>query len=326
MLSEFKEERRIVFRNIDRIIFMAILILAALYLASGIYVIQANEEGLLSRFGAVKKETIKPGIHYRMAWPIDRVDKVRIKEVKRIEVGFWPEAVEDFSAPLRYCITGDRNIIHNQFVIQYRITDPVKYRFRAVDPERALKELANTVIIQVVARKSVDLLLTTGKREFEIETLKALQDALDQEQLGISIVSIETKLVEPPRTVSEAFRDVINAREEKSTLIHEAENYRNKVIPEANAEAKRLIEEAEAQRYQRVSAAKGESERFLSIYEKYKLAPSVIQNRMFLQMVEEIFPKVKIYVLAADARGQPLKIKLLRGAFPTVPQIQNLEQ
>jgi membrane protease subunit HflK len=325
MFGEFQEEKHAVFRNLDRIFLGMLLILFLLYLASGIYVVQANEEGILRRFGAIKKETIKPGIHYRIPWPVDRVDRVKIKEVKRIEVGFWPEASSGYTIILPYCITGDRNIIHNQFVIQYRIIDPVRYRFQAVDPEGLLLELANAAVIEVVARRSVDPVLTTGKRDVELEVLKHLQAALDQEQLGISIASIETKLVEPPRTVSEAFKDVINAREEKSTLIHEAENYRNKVIPEAKAEAKRIMEGAEAFRYKRVSAAKGESERFLRIYEKYKAAPSLIRDRMFLQMMEEILPRTKIYVLAKDAQGRPIQIKLIRGALPTLPQIPSSE-
>jgi len=326
MLNEFQEEKLAVFRHLDRIVFVMVMILVLLYLASGTYVVQANEEGLIRRFGAVKKETIKPGIHYRIPWPVDRVDKVRIKEVKRIEIGFWPGAESGPSIILPYCITGDHNIIHNRFVIQYRITDPIKYLFRTAKPELLLREFANAAIIEVVAQRSVDPVLTTGKREVELEVLKRLQAALDKEQLGISIASIETKSVTPPAMVSDAFKDVINAREEKSTLIHEADNYRNKLLPEAKAEAKKIMEEGEAYRYKRVSAAKGESERFLSIYGKYKSAPSIMRHRMFLQTIEEILPRVKIYVLAKDAKGRPLKIKLLRGAFPTVPQLQLLEK
>ncbi len=321
MFGEFQEEKRAVFRNLDRILLAMLMILFGLYLASGIYVVQVNEEGILRRFGAIKAETIKPGIHYRIPWPVDRVDKVKIKEVKRIEVGFWPEAQSGYTIILPYCITGDYNIIHNQFVIQYRIIDPVKYRFRTADPERLLLELANAAVIEVVAKRSVDPVLTTAKREVELEVLKILQADLDKENLGISIASIETKLVEPPRTVSEAFKDVINAREEKSTLIHDAQNYRNKVIPEAKADAKKIMEQAKAFRYKRVSAAKGESDRFLRIYGKYRSAPSLIRDRMFLQMMEEILPRTKIYFLAEDANGRPIKIKLIRGALPTLPQL-----
>ena len=326
VLGEFGEEKRLVFRNLDRIVGGVLLALVALYLASGVYVVQANEEGLLRRFGVLQRETVKPGIHYRIPWPVDRVDRVKIKEVKRIEVGFSPDGASAQSVILPYCITSDSNIIHNRFVIQYRISDPAKYVFNCVDPERLLRGFAGATIIKVVAAKTVDTVLTTGKREVELEILGELQPLLDRHETGISISSVETKLVEPPRTVSEAFKDVINAREERSTMIHEADNYRNKVIPEAKAKAMRIVEQAEAARFQRVSAAKGESSRFLGIHEKQVRAPEVIKQHMFLGMVERVLPRVKVLVLATDAQGNPIKVQLVRGALPTVPQLPSARE
>ena len=326
VLGEFAEEKRLVFRNLDRIVGGVLLALLALYLASGVYVVQANEEGLLRRFGVLQLETVKPGIHYRIPWPVDRVDRVKIKEVKRIEVGFSPGGAGTRSVILPYCITSDRNIIHNRFVIQYRISDPAKYVFNCVHPEQLLREFAGATIIKVVAARTVDTVLTTGKREVELEILRELQSHLDRQGTGISISSIETKLVEPPRTVSEAFRDVINAREERSTMIHEANNYRNKVIPDAKARVTRIVEQAKAARFQRVSAAKGESSRFLGIHEKQVRAPEVIQQHMFLGMLERVLPRVKVLMLATDAQGNPIKVQLVRGALPTVPQLPSLRE
>ncbi len=321
VLGEFGEEKRLVFRNLDRIVSGVLLALVALYLASGVYVVQANEEGLLRRFGVLQRETVKPGIHYRIPWPVDRVDRVKIKEVKRIEVGFSPGGASERSVILPYCITSDSNIIHNRFVIQYRISDPRKYIFNCVNPEQLLRGFAGATIIKVVAAKTVDMVLTTGKREVELEILGELQTLLDRQETGISISSVETKLVEPPGTVSGAFKDVINAREERSTMIHEANNYRNRVIPNAKAEATRIVEQAEAARFRRVSAAKGESSRFLGIHEKQVRAPEVIKQHMFLGMVERVLPRVKLLMLATDAEGNPIKVQLVRGALPTVPQL-----
>jgi membrane protease subunit HflK len=321
LLGEFGEEKRLVFRNLDRIVGGVLLGLVALYLASGVYVVQANEEGLLRRLGVLHRETVKPGIHYRIPWPVDVVDKVKIKEVKRVEVGFSPETTGPRSALLPYCITSDSNIIHNRFVIQYRISDPVKYVFHCVDPEQLLQGFAEATIIKVVAARTVDVVLTTGKREVELEILGGLQTLLDRQETGISVSSVETKMVEPPGIVSEAFRDVINAREERSTVIHGADHYRNKVIPEAKAEARRIVEQAEAARFQRVSAAKGESERFLRIHERQVRAPEVIRDHLFLRLVERVLPRVKVVLLATDARGRPIKVQLVRGALPTVPQL-----
>jgi membrane protease subunit HflK len=323
MRKLLQEESPAVFRNLDRIILGTLAVLLLLYIASGIYVVQANEVALLRRFGALRDEMINPGIHYRIPWPVDRVDKIKIKEVKRMEVGFSPELGDArYEALLPYCITGDKNIIHTHFAIQYRIEDAGKYLFTAKNPRTLLKEQANRAILDAVARMAVDPVLTTGKRELELDTQEAIRQEVDEIGLGISIVSIETKSIQPPRMVIDAFNDVITAREEKSTAIHEAENYRNRIIPQAKADANNLIEEAEAYKYQRVEAAKGESDRFAKLYEKARSAPEVTRDRLFLELVDEMLPRVKTYVLASDENGRPVRLKLIKGTMPTVPQLR----
>jgi membrane protease subunit HflK len=321
MLDKFKDEKQFVFRDLDRILAGGFVFMLLLCLSSAIYVIEANEVGLLCRFGELRKGTLQPGIHYRIPWPVDHVYKVKIKEVKRIEVGFSAEQATRGSPLFPYCITGDSNIIHSEFVIQYRISDPAGFLFRSIRPERLLEQMTESSIILTLAHRDVDPVLTTGKREVELEILEHLQAALDQEQLGISISSIETKQVEPPDAVRHAFKDVVNAREERATLIHDAWNYSNKVIPEARAQADRILEEAEAYRFQRVSAAEGESSRFLKIYEQYRSAPEVIRTRMRLQIADEVLPNVRLYVVATDAKGKPVGLNLIRGALPTHPRL-----
>jgi len=322
MRKLFLEERSAMFRNLDRIVLGTLGVLVVLYIASGIYVVQANEVALLRRFGALREETVTPGIHYRIPWPVDRVDKIRIKEVKRMEVGFSPDLGDSrYEALLPYCITGDKNIIHTHFAIQYRIEDADKYLFTARDPQRLLREQANRAIIEAVAEKGVDPVLTTGKRELELAIQASIREEVENIGLGISIVSIETKSIQPPRMVIDAFNDVITAREEKSTAIHEAENYSNRILPQAKAEANKLLEEAEAYKFQRVEAARGESDRFGKLYQKARGAPEVTRHRLFLELVDEMLPRVKVYVLASNDQGRPVKLKLIKGTMPTVPQL-----
>ena len=168
----------------------------------------------------------------------------------------------------------------------------------------------------------MDPVLTTGKRELELDIQAAIRREVENIGLGISIVSIETKSIQPPRMVIDAFNDVITAREEKSTAIHEAENYRNRIIPQAKAEANQLLEEAEAYKYQRVEAAKGESDRFGKLYEKAWTAPQVTRDRLFLELLDEMLPRVRVYVLASNEQGRPVKLKLIKGTMPTSPQLQ----
>ncbi len=320
MFEHLKDEKRMVFRNLDRIIIATVGVLFLLYLLSGIYQVQANEQAVVRRFGEFQR-IINPGINYGLPWPVDKVDKIKIKEIKRIKVGFWSEGPVMVGELLPYAITGDKNIIHNQYVIQYRITDPRQYLFSAKKPEEVLLQMANRIILKTVAGKEVDPILTTGKGEVERQIQKTLQDALSNSSLGISVSNISTAIVEPPENVISAFKEVTNAREERSTAIHEANNYRNKIIPEANAMARNLTMQAKSYKYQRTSAAKGESKRFMDLDAEYKQSPRVTRNRLFLEMLDEMLPQTKVVLAATDDKGRPVKLNLIKGALPTRPRI-----
>ncbi len=320
MFREFGEERRTVFADLDRIFKLVAVTLIVLYFVSGVYIIQASEEGVLQRFGKPQPDTIKPGIHYRFPWPVDKVNKVSIREVKRIEVGFWPDdPTATFAEMLPYCITGDKNIIHARMVVQYQIERPAAYLFNTSEPDVILRKLADSVIIDEIASRPVDPVLTTAKRELELAVHSKLQDAVRRAGIGITVKSIEIRQVEPPAMVIDAFKDVTNAKEEKSTVTHKAEEKKYRLISKAKAKARKIVEEAKAYKYQRISAAEGEAERFLSLYEKYRLASDLTRRRLFLDIIEEVLPRVKLYVLATDERGRPMRIKLIQGAMPTKP-------
>jgi len=308
-----------VFKDLDRIIAAVLAVLFLLYLLSGIYVIEANQMGVVFRLGA-KRSVSPPGISYHLPWPVERVRKVNVKEVQRIEVGFWPrpDMAEEL---LPYCITGDKNIIHNRYVIQYRVADPANFILRAAKVKDILYELAQATVLETVAAMRVDPVLTTAKSEMEAEIKKRLTEELEELGVSISIVGVERQFAEPPNFVKDAFQDVTNAREEKRTMIHEAENYRNQEIPRAKGEANRTIQQAEGYKVNRLASARGESDRFLKIYEKYRNAPLVTRHRMFIEMMEQALPNVKVMVLATDDQGRPVKMKLLQAPVPTTPRL-----
>jgi membrane protease subunit HflK len=307
--------------RVDQMIFLIILGLIALWILSGIYVIEANQVGLVRRFGALQHGLVQPGIHYRLPWPIDKIDRVNTLEVKGMDVGFYPEDTYAYTIMLPYSISGDINIIHDRYTIQYRISDPAKYKFCQIDPQMLLKTLAEAAIVESIASKNVDFILTTGKREVAEEIRQKLQKSADDLSLGVTIASIDTKLVSPPQNVQSAFQDVNNAQSDKSTKIHEANNRKNSEIPATKAQANQKIETANAYKYQRISRAEGEADRFLKLYAQYKSAPKVTSDRLFLQLIEQILPNVKVIVLATDKNGKPVKLKLLSGIMPTQPVI-----
>jgi len=320
MLREFKEEFRIVFANLDRLIKAAVLILVGLYLASGVYIVEANEAGVLLRFGKLWPETIKPGIHYRLPWPVDNVKTVSIRQVKRMEAGFWPgDPSAEITELLSYCVTGDKNIIHTHYIIQYRIGDPAAYLFGSIDPERTMRKTADSIILHEIAFRAVDPVLTSAKQEIEIAIRDKLQKAVKERGLGITVENVETREIKPPSMVIDSFKEVTDAKEEKSTLTHRAQEQSYRIISNAEGEAQKIIQEAKAYKFQRINSAEGESKRFLSLYREYEKAPETTRRRLFIDMVEKMLPKVKLYVLATDEKGRPTRIKLIRGAVPTRP-------
>jgi membrane protease subunit HflK len=314
------EQKKAVFRDLDRIILVVIGILFVLYLASGIFVVQANEKAVVFCFGK-PVEVINPGIGYHWPWPIEWVKKVNVKQVQRVEAGFSPQGdLREELVP--YCITGDRNIIHDRYVIQYRIAEPVNFLVRGAHVSEILVELTQATILETVAAKPVDLILTTGKSEMERSILEGLVRKLEELNLKIQIVGVERQSAEPPSMVKEAFQNVINAQEEMRTKTHEAENYRNQEIPKTKAEANQMRQEAETAKFERTSAAKGESERFIRLFREYKVAPNVTRRRLFIEMVEQVLPRAKVMVLATDKEGKPVRIRILQAPIPTSPELQ----
>ena len=312
MPQGFLKENRHIFRNLDKIILGALGLLCLLYLASGIFTVQANQAAVLVRFGAFRA-VIGPGIHYRLPWPVDKVTRVKTTEVKRQEVGFFVEAAGKQPAIfLPYSLTGDKNIIHCRFTLQYLVTDPGKYTFGSLKPEAILKSLSQHAILETMAASSVDSVLTTGKRDFERKAKEALNRRLKRLPLGISVVSLETKQVQTPAQVAGAFKEVVNAREQKSTSIHKANTYRNRALPSAKAKARGMLEEARAYKARKLAAAQGESTRFLGLFRQYQKARDVTRHRLLLELVESMLPRTRLFVLATDEEGRPVKLRLVK--------------
>jgi membrane protease subunit HflK len=307
------------FHGLDRIALAVFGVLFLLYLASGIFAVEANEKAVVFRFGKAG-DVIGPGIGYHWPWPVEKVRKVNVEQVQRIEAGFSPRSGQGEEIT-PYCITGDRNIIHDRYVIQYRIAEPANFLASGERARDILAGLAQATILETVAGKPVDLILTTGKSEMERSIMAGLVLKLEELNLKIQIVGVERQSAEPPSLVKDAFQEVINAQEEMRTKIHEAQNYSNQEIPAAKALANRALQEAQAGKVERTSSAKGESERFLKLYAEYQKSPGVTRSRLFIEMVELVLPRTKVMVMAADKTGKPVRIKLLQAPVPTFPRL-----
>lgn len=272
------------------------VLVIALYLASGIFVVAPDEQGVVRRFGKfIRIES--PGLNYHLPYPIETVVTPAVTQVKRIEIGF---RTIGSGPPARYqklpaealMLTGDENIVSAEAIVQYKIKDPVSYLFNIILPEETVKNAAEAALRQVIGERKIDEALTVGKYEIQEETKKLLQDLLDSYKSGIFVVAVQLQDVNPPNEVQEAFKDVASAKEDKSKYINQAQGYENDLIPKARGEAVQITKEAEGYKIERIKKAEGDVAKFNNILTEYIKGEYITQARLYLETMEEILPNM----------------------------------
>ncbi len=294
-----------------RKIMTGVIILAGvIFFATGLYTVNPEEVGVIQRFGKYLSTT-QPGLHFKIPFGVDNLTKVKVKHVFKEEFGFrtLQAGVRTKYSTRSYnneaiMLTGDLNIADVEWIVQYRIKDPVMYLFKVRNVEETMRDVSESVIREVVGDRSVDEIIVLNRKEIADKSLIMLQEQLDIYNAGLEIVTINLQNVNPPEAVQPAFNNVNSAKQEKERIINEAwENY-NQVIPEAEGKAKRTIEEAEGYAINRVNRANGDANRFIQMYNKYRYSKTVTKKRLYLEMMEKVLPKVeKKYVIDDDANN-----------------------
>ncbi len=322
----FKQSQKEMFKGLDRIVLVVAGFLFIVYLASGVHVMEADEMGVIFRFGA-KRQVARPGIGYHFPWPVERIRTVNVKAVRSVEVGFWTSQGRD-QRLTPYCITGDINIIHNLYVIHYRVDaeDPANYFLSARRVRESLITNARAAIIEVIASRPVDEIITTAKADMENAIRTTLQQKLYDLNIKLQIDSVDTREIQPPNQVMDAFDDVISAEQEMTTQKHKANTEAIRIVNSAKAEAESIIQQARAYRTERINSAAGEAERFMSLYEEYKKAPEIIGHRIFLESIEKILPRTRVMLLGTDRQGRPLRVKIFQAPVPTSPRLPEVSE
>ncbi|CAI2717296.1 FtsH protease activity modulator HflK [Nitrospina watsonii] len=299
-------------------ILTAVLVLLALWiLPSVFYFVEQDEEGVVTRFGRYERTTL-PGPHFKFPSPIEHVYTPKVRQVRRTEIGFrlnQAGQVRDFP-PESLMVTGDQNIIDIDLVVQYNISDSKNFLFVVRDQGKVVRDVAETVIRGIIGNKKIDEALTIGKAEIQIMVKEQMQLLLDGYEAGIHIINVQLQDVSPPKQVESAFKDVVSAREDKERMINEAQGYRNAVIPEARGQAAQMVRNAEGYREQTVKKSRGDAARFLSQYTAYKKAPEITRRRIYLETMEEIYPKMNKFVLGGKQGG----------VLPILPLGKNLQE
>ena len=205
-------------------------------------------------------------------------------------------------------LTGDENIVDVELIVQYRIRDMENYLFQVNDQRKAIKDVTEAALRQVIGQRTIDEALTEGKLEIQEEILKQVQEVLDLYEIGVRVDQAKLQTVSVPQEVDHAFKDVANAREDREKLRNEAEAYRNDIIPKTRGEAEKMIREAEAYKVERVKRSQGDADRFVEVLKEYRNAKDVTETRMYLETMEKILPGMQKYVVESDGKGGILNV------------------
>ncbi len=285
-------------------ILAGVVVVALIWLASGFYRVQPDEQGVVLRFGEFVATT-QPGLNYHWPYPIESADTPKVTRVNRVDVGMRTGedtrsvrqgAVRDVPEE-SLMLTGDENIIDIDFSVFWVIKDAGDYLFNIQNPVGTVKAVAESSMREVVGESNIQPLLTEGRQRAETRVTDLMQTLLDEYGAGIRITQVQIQGSNPPSAVIDAFRDVQAARADAERSRNEAESYANRVLPEARGQAERIEQEAAAYRDQTVEEAEGQARRFLSIYGEYAQAPDVTRRRMYLETMERVLNKMNKVII-----------------------------
>ena len=277
------------------------LVVIAGWLATGIYRVQADEQGVALIFGKVWDKT-GPGLHYNIPSPIGEVIKPKVTRVNRVEVGFRGAQGTQNVIRESLMLTGDENIIDVQFVVFWLIKDAAQYLFNVRNPEVTVKGVAESAMREVIGKSKFEFARTVGRAKITGETQKLIQQILDEYKTGILIRGIEIQGVEPPEAVIDAFKDVAAAKQDAKRAENEATAYKNEVTQQAIGEAATIVAAAEAYKEEQIAQANGETQRFLSVYREYVQDKGVTRRRLYLETMETVLEDMD-KVLVEEGKG-----------------------
>ena len=290
-------------------IFLGLIILVIIWIASGLYRVLPDEQGVVLRFGKFLNTT-QPGLNYHIPYPVETALTPKVTKVNRMDVGFRSGSDSGFSSAgvadvpeESLMLTGDENIVNIDFSVFWVIKDAGNFLFKIQDPQGTVKAAAETAMREVIARSEIQPILTEGRSRIEIETQEIIQSILDEYNSGIQVTQVQTQKADPPDQVIDAFRDVQAARADMERSKNEAQAYANDVIPRARGEAAKILQAAEAYKKEVVARAEGEASRFLAIYTEYAKAKEVTQERMYLETMEKVLADIDKIIIDKNAGG-----------------------
>ncbi|TFH25052.1 MAG: FtsH protease activity modulator HflK [Myxococcales bacterium] len=290
-------------------ILLFVLALAAFGAWTSFYTVPSDSVAVVQRFGKYLKD-IPPGLHFKLPLGIDTATIVPVKRQLKQEFGFTTPGASDPYQSARDArhetkretemVTGDLNAALVEWVVQYRISDPVKFLFEVREPNETLRYVSESVMREVVGDRTVDEVITIGRQEIETEALSKMQALSTKYAMGISIDQVQLKNINPPEPVQESFNEVNQAQQEKEKLINEARRDYNKVIPLAEGEKDQRIREADGYRLKRINEAEGDVARFSALLAEYTKAPEVTRRRIYIETLQDVMPGIRSKIIVDE--------------------------
>ena len=321
--------------------------LFVVYLLSGVYTVEPGEVAVSTIFGKKARQSITEGLHYRLPWPFEVIEKVNVSAIRRVAVGISPSEVpllfpnKGSSAPLpdagehsghggghdtfseapetpepvptfskNQFFTGDENILEIRMNIQYQIKDASDYLFNINSPDSLVPSAVRAAVTEFFGQMQLEDLLTVAKSQIQKRIALKTQSMLDAYDTGLYIVNVNLQEVNPPKEVAQAFRDVASAREEREEKINKAQGYRNAVIPEARGKAHKMISDAEGYKEEAINRSRGDAEKFSAVLSEYRKAKAVTEYRLYLETMEKILAKAKKFVV--DSKKERVNLKFVK--------------
>ena len=283
-------------------IVVVVAIIAAL--GTSIYKVDKEENATICRFGKYIKTT-EPGVHGKLPWPIEAVQKTAVTKVHRMVLGFRVDESGKYKVvPAEASmLTGDDNVVEVSAVVQYKSVDAYKWQFVVEEPDRLLYFLSQSAMRLIIGQSTFDRAATNDKAGVQFDIKEKLQELCDDIDFGAKIVSFQLQDVSPPRVVVPAFDAVVDAREKKAELIFDADKYANKILPDARGEAQQMINDAKGYAARRVADAEGDVKKFVEVLAKYEVAPKITRERLIFEAQEDIIPGADIVIDRGGENG-----------------------
>jgi membrane protease subunit HflK len=272
---------------------VAIVFAVLMFLGTSVYIVDQAEEAVITRFGKYL-DTTGPGLRFKLPFGIDRAYLVNVREVRTEEFGFRTISTGRYTtyssdSNMSTMLTGDLNIVDVEWVIQYRITDPVAWTFNVMEREKTIRDVSQSVINMLVGDRAIMDIMGFERNAIQAAGTDHMNDTFRSFGLGINVITVQLQNTDPPPRVQAAFDDVNMAIQDRNRLINEGQQAYNELIPRTRGEADRLIQIARGYATERENRAEGDVARFNSVFDEYRLSPDVTRQRLYYEMVESVF-------------------------------------